>query len=96
MYYSEKLGSAITYNNVKKLYGVDPETDAETAQSIGIYSVTELPEGYSASHYLKIGDTHYEAVPNIVSDNEVELVNVIRATRGSVSAEELGSLLSTD
>ena len=47
MFYSELLSSPINAYNIKRLYGIDPDADPTRAALIGIYPLTEAPEGYS-------------------------------------------------
>ena len=86
MFYSEKLQSPINSYNVKRLYGVDPVNDPIRAKAIGIYPATSAPDGYTATHYVKEGNS-YRAVPSTVSDEELAMVSVIR--REHVSLHEL-------
>ena len=86
MFYSELLSSPINYYNVKRLYGVDPVNDPIRAKAIGVYPATPPPDGYTATHYVKEGDT-YKAVPSPVSNEELAMVNIIR--REHVSLHEL-------
>ena len=86
MFYSEKLQSPVSKSNVMRLYGVDPVNDPARAKAIGIYLLTEAPDGYTATHYVKEGDT-YKAVPFPVSNEELAMVSIIR--REHVSLHEL-------
>ena len=86
MFYSEKLQSPVSKSNVMRLYGVDPVNDPVRARAIGVYLLTEAPDGYTATHYVRQGDT-YKAVPSHVSNEELAMVNIIR--REHVSPHEL-------
>jgi hypothetical protein len=86
MFYSESLSSPINSYNVKRLYGVNPDNDPAHAALIGIYPLTEVPDGYTPTHYVKEGD-RYRAVPNSVSNEELAMVHIIR--REHVSLHEL-------
>ena len=86
MFYSEAFKSPISSSNVKRIFGVNPDKDTARAALIGIHPLTEAPDGYTATHYVREGDT-YKAVPSPVSDKELAMVNVIR--REHVSLHEL-------
>lgn len=77
MFYSEKLQSPINAFNVKRLYGVNPDNDPARAALLGIFPLTEVPEGYTATHYVK-EDGAYIAVPNPVSNAEMQMVMNLR------------------
>ena len=78
MFYSEKLQSPINAYWVKRLYGVNPDNDPERAALIGIYPLTEAPEGYSPTHYVKEG-SGYTAVANPVSNLQRQMLAVIES-----------------
>ena len=84
MFYSELLSSPINSYNVKRLYGVDPDNDSARAALIGIYPLTEAPEGYGVSHYEK-GTASYTAVPNVVSTEEQQIIAVARTFQSTLS-----------
>lgn len=86
MFYSEQLQSPINSYNVKRLYGVNPDNDPSRAAAIGILPLTEVPQGYGVSHYVKEGK-QYEAIPYPVSNAELEMVDVIRTAQ--VGIEQL-------
>ena len=77
MFYSETLSSPINSANVKRLYGVNPDNDPARAALIGIYPLTEAPEGYSATHYVKAGSA-YTAIASEISDVEREYIARIK------------------
>ena len=83
MFYSEQLQSPISFYNVKRVYGVNPENDPVKAKGIGVYPVIECPEGYTATHYAKEGNA-YRAVPSDVSDVEKVLVRRVREAKMSM------------
>lgn len=85
MYYSEHYKSPISKANVMRLFGVDPENDAATALRIGIYPVTPVAAGYTASHYRKESNNTYTAIANCVSISEMELVTVTRSLATSLT-----------
>ena len=78
MFYSELLSSPINSYNVKRLYGIDPDADPTRAALIGIYPLTEAPEGYSPTHYIKEG-YGYTAIPHEFSDEERSSIYRIQA-----------------
>lgn len=78
MYYSEEKGYPIAEALVKSLYGVDPVNDVETARKIGIYDLTDVPEGYSVSHYEKEDENTYNSIPHCVTIEEMQMVKIIR------------------
>ena len=88
MYYSEQLRSPISSSNVKRIYGVNPNNDPERAALLGIYPLTEVPEGYSAVHYQKENNNTYTAVPFQLSNTEVEDVRAIGTLRDRLTAIE--------
>ena len=88
MFYSELLSTPINSYNVKRLYGVNPDNDPERAALIGIYPLTEAPEGYSVVYYQKENNNTYTAVPFQLSNTEVEDVRAISTIRDRLSAIE--------
>jgi hypothetical protein len=81
MYYSELLQSPISEAFAREHYGIDPAN----GQEIGIYPLTEAPEGYTAGSYRKVGD-HYEAIPLPVSNGELAAVQKLRKAGGVEAA----------
>ena len=77
MFYSELLSSPISSSSVKRIYGVNPDNDPTRAALIGIYPLTEAPEGYTASHYVKAGST-YTAIASEITDVEREYIARIK------------------
>lgn len=77
-YFNEQKGYPQPEYLIKSTYGIDPEADPVTALAIGIYPLTEAPEGYTATHYVKEGD-RYVAVPSPVSNAELAVVEAARA-----------------
>ena len=90
MFYSEKFQSPINSYNVKRLYGVNPDTEPDRALVTGIYPLIECSEGYTATHYAKEGNA-YCAVPSDVSNAEKALVCRVREAKMSMkeAAENL-------
>ena len=78
MFYSELLSSPINSDNVKRLYGINPETEPARALAIGIYPLTEVPAGYNVSHYVEETNSTYTAVPHCVTIEEQQMVAIIR------------------
>jgi hypothetical protein len=77
MFYSELLSSPINAYNIKRLYGIDPDADPTRAALIGIYPLTEVPEGYNVSHYTKEG-SRWIANPDCVTIAEMQKVMILR------------------
>ena len=86
MYYSELLKSPISAYNIKRLYGVDPVNDVATARKIGIYDLTEVPEGYNVSHYEKENSTTYRSVPHCVTIEEQQMVAIVRKMESTLAS----------
>ena len=86
MFYSESLSSPINSYNVKRLYGVNPDNDPARAAAIGIFPLTEAPEGYTASHYAKEANV-YTTVPHCISIEEMKMVMMLREL--SITPSEL-------
>ncbi len=78
MFYSESFQSPISTSSVKRLYGVNPDTEPARALAIGILPLIEAPAGYSPTHYVKEGST-YRAIPHEFSNEERESVRRIQA-----------------
>ena len=85
-FFSTLSDRPLTVQQVMDTYGVDPVNDPERAKAIGVYVATPPPDGYTATHYVREGDT-YKAGPSPVSDEELAMVNIIR--REHVSLHEL-------
>ena len=83
MFYSELLSSPINAYNIKRLYGIDPDADPTRAALIGIYPLTEAPEGYTPTHYIKEG-YGYTAVPHEFSNAERESMYRVKAVGASI------------
>jgi len=79
MYYSEQLQSPISEVFAKEQYGINPA--APEALALGFYPLTEAPEGYTATHYIKEGD-RYRAIALPISDAEVAAVHKLRKHGG--------------
>ena len=86
MFYSELLSSPINSYNVKRLYGVNPDNDPARAALLGIYPLTEVPEGYNVSHYREEGNNTYTAVPHCVTIEEQQMVAIIRKMQSTLSS----------
>ena len=86
MFYDEAHATPRTEQEVKDRYGINPVKDSVRAMAAGIYPLIEVPDGYTASHYVKEGNT-YRAIPLPISDEEMAMVNIIR--REHVSLHEL-------
>ena len=69
MFYSEPLQSPISAYNVKRLLGINPDNEPDKALAAGVYPLTETPEGYSTTHYIKENQA-YRAIPNEFSNAE--------------------------
>ena len=97
MFYSEQLQSPISFYNIKRLYGVNPDTELDRALAISIYPLIECKEGYTATHYAKEGNA-YRAVPSDVSNAEKALVCRVREAKLSMkeAAENLKLPDTTD
>ena len=85
MFYSETLQSPITELLVKRLYGINPVNDAASAKLIGIYPLTEVPNGYAVSHYEKENQS-YTAVPHCVTIEEQQMVAIIRKMESTLAS----------
>lgn len=90
MYYSEDLQSPISALNVRRNYGLNPETEPDRARAIGIYPLEEAPAEYGVSHYVK-ETTQYRAVPHCVSLVEQKMVRAIRTVQKNLG--EIRALL---
>ena len=90
MFYSELLSSPINTEDVKHTYGINPDTEPDRAIAIGVYPLTEVPEGYRALAYIKDGDS-YTAVSSTVTVAEEEMVDAIRASK--ITLPELQTFL---
>ena len=84
MFYSEKLQSPVNSYNVKRLYGVNPDTEPARALAIGIYPLTEAPAGYTALAYTKEGNS-YTTVSSTVTTTEMEMVSFIRSAGANLA-----------
>ena len=91
MYFSEKLNSPIDRFLAMSLYGVDPQEDPNAAYLVDIYPITPLPSGFMLSHYRKVDEYTYEAVPHCINIEEMKMIAVTRAT--GVSLSNLRTLL---
>ena len=91
MFYSEQLQSPINSYNVKRLYGVNPDNDPERAAKIGIYPLTEAPEGYDVSHYEKEGE-RFIARPEAIS--RLEQLKLDLVNQADLSLDELRTTLN--
>ena len=78
MFYSERHQAPISTYWVKRKFGINPDNDPGAAMRVGVYPLTEAPEGYSPTHYVKEAGT-YTAVPHEFSDDEREAVYRIQA-----------------
>ena len=85
MFYSEELQTPINSYNVKRLYGVNPDNDPDSAAKIGIYPLTEVPAGYGVSYYKK-ETRSYTAVPHCVTLQEQEMVAIIRKMESTLAS----------
>ena len=83
MFYSELLSSPISADYTKRWYGIDPDADPTRAALIGIYPLTEAPEGYSPTHYVKEAGT-YTAVPHEFSNAERESMYRVKAVGATI------------
>jgi hypothetical protein len=75
MYYCEHLPGPIADEQCKSQYGINPA--AAEAPEHGFYPIVDVPEGYTASHYVK-RDRYYEAIPLPISNGELEMVETLR------------------
>ena len=66
------------------MFGIDPVNEPGRALAAGVYPVTEVPSGYSVSHYQKESNNSYTAVPDCVSLNEMTMIRVIRSVEASL------------
>ena len=73
MFYSETLQAPISAYNVKRMYGINPENDADSAKRIGIYPIVGLDPDYEVAGYEK-QDDYYQAVLFQLTTAEVEAV----------------------
>lgn len=85
MYYSETYKSPMSAYTVKRVFGVDPENDAATALSIGVYPITPHDTAYSTAYYREETNSTYTAVPNCVTVLEQEMVQTIRSVQANLS-----------
>ena len=85
-FFSTLSDKPLTVQQVMDTYGIDPVKDPERAKAIGVYVATPPPDCYTATHYVREGDT-YKAVPSPVSDKELAMINIIRSEH--VSPHEL-------
>ena len=85
MFYSEKLQSPISSYHIKRLYGVNPDTEPARALSISIYPLTNVASGYSAVRYDKVGNT-YVAVANEFTDVQLAALRRVEAISGDAAA----------
>ena len=83
MFYSEIHTAPISAYNVRSYFGVDPERDPTRAALIGIYPLTEAPEGYNPTHYVKETGT-YTAVPHEFSNAERESMYRVKAVGATI------------
>jgi hypothetical protein len=93
MFYSELLSSPINTEDVKHTYGINPDTEPDRAIAIGVYPLTEVPEGYRALAYIKDGDS-YTAVSSTITIAEEQMVDVIRTAQTTLA--ELREALALD
>lgn len=78
MFFVEALQDALTADDCASRMGLHPVLLPKEARAAGIYPVTvEVPEGYTAGSYRKVGD-HYEAIPLPVSNGELAMVETLR------------------
>ena len=84
MFYSEKLQSPISTENVKRIYGINPNNTL-VASRMGIYPLTQAPAGFSPRAFKKVG-TSYQAVAHEFSDADRMALQRIKAISGSASA----------
>ena len=85
MFYSESISSPISSYNVKRIYGVNPDTEPARALAIGIYPLTEVPSGYNVSHYEQETDNTYTAVPHCVTIEEQQMVAIVRRMESTLA-----------
>jgi hypothetical protein len=76
MYYDERLRSPISEYNVKRMYGINPTNEPSRAILAGIYPLQEVPAGFSASRYEKVGNT-YRAIPQYISNADKNNISKI-------------------
>jgi len=86
MFYSESFQSPISTSSVKRLYGVNPDTEPDRALAIGIYPLTEVPAGYNVSHYVEETNSTYTAVPHCVTIEEQQMVAIVRRMESTLSS----------
>lgn len=84
MFYSEKLQSPINSYNVKRIYGVNPDTEPDRALSMGIYPLTQVPVGYTPLAYIK-EDNKYTSVSSTVTREEEQMIDVVRSVSANLS-----------
>jgi len=86
MYYSTKLSSSINAEHVIKMYGINPVSQSGAAAAMGIYPLTEVPDGYAFSHYEQESSSSYTAVPHCVTIEEQEMVAIVRRMESTLAS----------
>lgn len=86
MYYSEKLRSALTTEQVKQTFGIDPTKNFNRALHAGIFHLEEVPAGYEVSHYVRKSTSTYTAVPKQLTTSQINSVDKISTLEAVVKA----------
>ena len=75
MFYSETYGPISNFF-VKRLFGVNAETDPKRAAAIGVYPLQEVDAGFDVDKFVKVSN-RYIAIPEL-SETELALILDVR------------------